>query len=97
MLLQQIRGKAGDVVQRSEVGEHLLEVCISVLIWSSHTDLNLCTRLLQAVLSPGDVLFIPRGAFHATSTESTSVPSLHLTVGMETDRYHLNTICNYDA
>ena len=40
----------------------------------------------QAELHPGDVLFVPRGVFHSTSTVNGSAPSLHLTVGMETDR-----------
>lgn len=42
-------------------------------------------QLLEAVLKPGDVLFVPRGTFHSTSTASSDTPSLHLTVGMETD------------
>jgi ribosomal protein L16 Arg81 hydroxylase len=63
-LKPQLRGKAGDIVRKEEVGEHLLTM----------------------ELSPGDVLFIPRGVFHATSTaKNGDTSSLHLTVGMETD------------
>ena len=45
---------------------------------------------MDVILSPGDVLYVPRGCFHLTSTpqdpenERLDInPSLHLTVGME--------------
>ena len=62
-LKKQLRGKAGDVVRRDEMGDHLL----------------------RTTLEPGDILFVPRGVFHSTSTENGTEPSLHLTIGMETD------------
>ena len=36
-------------------------------------------------LQPGDVLFVPRGVYHSTSTIDSEVASLHVTVGVETD------------
>lgn len=46
---------------------------------------DLGEALLDAVLDPGDVLFIPRGVVHRTSTADSRVRSLHVTVGVETE------------
>jgi hypothetical protein len=39
--------------------------------------------LLDVVLEPGHVLYVPRGVVHATSTADLATTSLHLTVGLE--------------
>jgi ribosomal protein L16 Arg81 hydroxylase len=38
---------------------------------------------LEATLEPGDVLYVPRGCLHATSTSGLEERSLHWTVGIE--------------
>jgi len=40
---------------------------------------------VETRLSPGDVLFIPRAAFHVTSTYGEIENSLHVTIGVETE------------
>lgn len=69
------RGKAGDVAPDAELTQPLFET----------------------TLVPGDVLFLPRGVYHRTSTliapeaplraasSPSTDPSLHVTVGVETD------------
>ena len=39
----------------------------------------------DVTLAPGDVLFVPRGIYHRTSTLSAGAASLHITIGVETD------------
>tara|TARA_B110001452_G_C15200355_1_gene416574 strand:- start:51 stop:1235 length:1185 start_codon:yes stop_codon:yes gene_type:complete len=39
----------------------------------------------EVTLSPGDVLFIPRGVYHHTATPPGGAASLHVTIGVETD------------
>jgi ribosomal protein L16 Arg81 hydroxylase len=39
---------------------------------------------MDVELRPGDVLYVPRGCLHATSTPDGDLPSMHMTVGMET-------------
>ncbi len=39
---------------------------------------------MDVVLEPGDVLYVPRGCIHATATPEGDLPSMHMTVGMET-------------
>eukprot|EP00466_Bigelowiella_natans_P007868 jgi/Bigna1/71466/fgenesh1_pg.15_\ len=41
--------------------------------------------ILEARLSPGDVLFIPRAMFHSTTTAGEKEDSLHITIGIETE------------
>lgn len=38
---------------------------------------------MDVTLGPGDILYVPRGVLHATSTPAGTLPSMHLTVGME--------------
>ncbi|EDQ90497.1 uncharacterized protein MONBRDRAFT_31896 [Monosiga brevicollis MX1] len=38
---------------------------------------------MDVLLQPGDILYVPRGVLHATSTPEGDHPSMHLTVGME--------------
>ena len=38
---------------------------------------------LEYTLRPGDVLYVPRGCLHATSTLDSEDASMHLTVGVE--------------
>eukprot|EP01147_Barroeca_monosierra_P006159 gene6159-9202_t len=48
------------------------------------SDHELGEPYMDVVLSPGDILYVPRGCVHATSTPvSSSEPSMHMTVGME--------------
>jgi hypothetical protein len=71
---------------------------------------ELLEPVLDVVLAPGDVLFVPRGVYHRTSTapEAFGAHSLHITFGVETDtdewtwlallRYvqdHYNTIVSW--
>lgn len=41
--------------------------------------------LEEITLEPGDVLFVPRGLYHQTSTPEGGEASLHVTIGVETD------------
>lgn len=43
------------------------------------------STLDNVTLGPDDVLFVPRGVYHRTSTSDSPVPSLHITFGVETD------------
>ena len=45
----------------------------------------LAAPLLDVTLYPGDVLFVPRGTYHRTSTAPSSGATLHVTSGVETD------------
>ena len=38
---------------------------------------------MDVVLEAGDVLYVPRGCLHATSTLDSDSTSMHLTVGVE--------------
>ena len=46
---------------------------------------DLAAPLLDVTLYPGDVLFVPRGTYHRTSTAPSSGATLHVTSGVETD------------
>jgi hypothetical protein len=46
---------------------------------------ELTTPVGEYVLRPDDVLFVPRGMYHYTSTTDGGAHSLHVTIGVETD------------
>ncbi len=46
---------------------------------------DLGADIMDVTLAPGDVLYVPRGVFHVTSTAGSPRASLHLTVGVETE------------
>ena len=50
-------------------------------------DSELGECLLDLVLQPGELLFVPMGFPHATSTEATEEVSIHLTLGLSTADY----------
>ena len=50
-------------------------------------DSELGACLLDLVLQPGELLFVPMGFPHATSTEATEEISIHLTLGLSTADY----------